>query len=100
MESPEPIALGMKQVQEQLAKLQGWEIEEGKLEKEFKFQDFKQAKEFIDKVSELSEQQQHHPNIFWWYNKVKIVLFTHRIKSLSLDDFILAGKIDKINACV
>lgn len=93
----EPISLGMKQVQEKLESLQDWEIEEGKLEKEFKFQDFKAAKEFIDKVSNLSEEQQHHPDIFWQETKVKIILFTHRINSLSLDDFILAEKIDKIS---
>jgi len=64
MES-EPIPLGMKQIQEFLEKIEGWEIEEGKLEKEFKFVDFKSAREFIDKVSVLAEQEEHHPDIFW-----------------------------------
>ena len=92
----EKIPLGMKQIQEQLSRLQGWEIEEGKLEKEFRFPSFKAASEFVSKLANISEEQGHHPDIYWWYDKIKIVLFTHTIKSLSLDDFILAGKIDKI----
>ena len=96
MESSEPIPLGMKQIQEQLEKLNGWEIEEGRLVKEFNFQDFKTAGEFVNKVSQLAEEQKHHPDIFWWYNKIKLQLFTHRINSLTMDDFILAEKINKI----
>lgn len=94
MESQVP--LGIKQVQEMLAKLQAWEIEEGKLEKEFKFSSFKEANEFINKVASLAEESSHHPDIFWWYTKVKIILFTHRLNSLTTDDFSLAEKIDKI----
>lgn len=90
------VALSMKQVQEQMEKLDGWEIEEGKLEKEFNFADFKQASEFVNNVAKKSEELGHHPDIHWWYNKIKLVLFTHRIKSLSLDDFLLAGEIDKL----
>jgi len=92
----EPIPLSMKQIQEAIYHLNGWEIEEGKLEKEFRFVDFKQAKEFIDKLAVLAEQEEHHPDIFWWYNKAKLVLFTHRIKSISQLDTILAEKIDKL----
>ena len=91
-----PIPLSMKQIQEFLEKAEGWEIEEGKLEKEFKFLDFKSAKEFIDKISVLAEQEEHHPDIFWWFIKVKLVLFTHRINSISQLDTNLAGKIDKL----
>ena len=94
--SSEPIPLGMKQIQEAMNRLSGWEIEEGKLVKIFNFQDFKQAREFIDKVANLADEQNHHPEISWQYDRIKIILFTHSINALSQDDFILAGKIDKL----
>lgn len=96
MELTNPLPLSMKQIQEALGKLQGWEIEEGKLEKDFLFQDFKQASEFIAKLSRIVEEGGHHPEIHWFYNKIKITLFTHKINSLSRDDFALAESIDKI----
>lgn len=72
-------------------------IEEKKIEKLYKFKDFKEALAFVNKVGEIAEQEQHHPNInlFGW-NKVKITLFTHAIGGLSVNDFIVAAKIDRI----
>lgn len=94
MESETP--LSMSEIQERMTKLSDWEIEEGKLEKEFKFPDFKSALAFVNKVGELAEQASHHPDIYLWWGKVRLVLFTHRIKALSQDDFSLAEEIDKI----
>lgn len=68
-----------------------------KIEKEFKFKDFKEALNFVDKVGEIAEHEGHHPDIFLHgWNKVKITLSTHAIKGLSLNDFILAAKIDQL----
>jgi 4a-hydroxytetrahydrobiopterin dehydratase len=91
-----PIALGMKQIQEQLEKLDGWSINEEKLEKEFRFADFSEARSFVNKLCDIAEKMGHHPDILWWYNKVRVELFTHQLKALSNFDFILAGEIDKI----
>ena len=65
--------------------------------KEFKFKDFKEALNFVNKVGEKAEQENHHPNIYLYgWNKVRITLTTHAIKGLSINDFILASKIDRI----
>lgn len=75
-----------------------WSVEdEGKLiSKQFKFKDFKEAMVFVNKLADLAEEQGHHPNIKISYNKVKLELTTHAIGGLSLNDFIIAAKIEEI----
>lgn len=82
-----------------LRTLSGWnDLDQVKIEKTYKFKDFKDALVFVNKVGEIAETEQHHPNInlFGW-NKVKITLTTHTIKGLSENDFIVAAKIEEIN---
>lgn len=67
-----------------------------KIRHEFKFKDFNEAMEFVNKVAKLAEAEGHHPNIHIYYNKVVIDLTTHNIKGLSENDFILAAKIEQI----
>lgn len=72
-----------------------WQVlDNKKLERKFKFQDFKEAMQFINKVAELAEKEQHHPDIKIFYNLVTITLWTHAISGLSENDFIMASKID------
>ncbi|GIW65501.1 MAG: putative pterin-4-alpha-carbinolamine dehydratase [Candidatus Parcubacteria bacterium] len=84
-----------------IKEVKDWELvrEEGKphkIRKKFEFKDFKEAMEFVNKVAEISEEEGHHPDIYIFYNKVEIELWTHAIKGLHQNDFILAAKIDKI----
>ena len=51
---------------------------------------------FVNKVSVLSESEGHHPDIYIFYNKVKLTLYTHAVQGLSENDFILASKINEI----
>ena len=74
-----------------------WEVVDGrKIKMKFKFKDFGQAMEFVNKVADLAEDEGHHPNIKIYYNKVVIELTTHVIGGLSENDFILASKIERI----
>lgn len=77
----------------------GWEVIEYKyIEKTFKFNDFKQALDFTNKVGELAESEGHHPDIYLAWGRVVIKLWTHKIKGLHENDFILAAKIDEIRS--
>jgi 4a-hydroxytetrahydrobiopterin dehydratase len=67
-----------------------------KISKMVKSKDFKQAISFIDKVAELAEREGHHPDISIHYNEVTLDLWTHAVGGLSVNDFILAAKIDLI----
>lgn len=78
------------------SELSGWiAVEEKRIEKEYKFKNFKEALAFVNKVGEIAESEGHHPdiNLHNW-NKVTITLWTHAIGGLSENDFIMASKID------
>lgn len=85
----------IRQLAEQLRS--GWKvIDEHHLEREYKFEDFRQALEFVNEVGELAERENHHPDIFLSYGKVVLQLWTHKIRGLHENDFILAAKIDAL----
>lgn len=81
-----------------LKQVKDWEVVENiKIVKTFIFKNFKEALAFVNKVGELAESENHHPNIFLFgWNKVKITLTTHALKGLSENDFIMAAKIDAL----
>ena len=64
--------------------------------KEFKFKNFIESQNFVNKVGNLAENESHHPDICFGWGYCKIKIFTHAIKGLAESDFILAAKIDKI----
>ncbi|MFA6134137.1 MAG: 4a-hydroxytetrahydrobiopterin dehydratase [Phycisphaerae bacterium] len=66
------------------------------ISRSFKFKNFAQALEFVNKVGELAEQEGHHPWIAFTWGIVRIDLWTHKIDGLHESDFILAAKIDRI----
>lgn len=91
--------LGSEEVEELLTEVRGWDLLEGaqpKIEKEFKFDDFEEAMQFVNKVAELAEEEGHHPDIEISYNVVTIQLYTHAIDGLHENDFILAAKVDDL----
>ena len=82
-----------------LPQVKEWEVvEDGKkFQRTFKFKNFKEALDFVNKVGAIAEEENHHPNIFLYgWNKVRIPLFTHAIGGLSMNDFIMAAKIDRL----
>ncbi|GIT06391.1 MAG: putative pterin-4-alpha-carbinolamine dehydratase [Pseudomonadota bacterium] len=70
-------------------------IKEHHLEKEYSFKNFKEALDFTVRVGELAENQDHHPDIFLAWGKVKLTIWTHKIDGLTESDFIFAAKADK-----
>ena len=73
-----------------------WKVfdDDKKISRDFKFTNFKEAMAFVYKVADLAEDEGHHPDIHIFYNRVNIELWTHAVKGLSENDFILASKID------
>ena len=89
------------EIHKYLKKVDGWDVKKNLdqnyyLFKEFKFSNFLESQKFINKVGDLSEEEGHHPDIFFGWGYAKITIFTHAIKGLAESDFILAAKIDKI----
>ena len=75
----------------------GWRAYKNKeIRKEYVFTQYNNAIVFTNKIAELSEKEGHHPFIHVDYKKVTIILFTHKIKGLHENDFILASKCDRV----
>ncbi len=87
-----------QQIKDHLSKVFGWNlIKDKKIEKDFRFRNFKEALDFVNNVGNIAEKEQHHPDILiYGWNKVKISLTTFALKGLSENDFIMAAKIDAI----
>jgi 4a-hydroxytetrahydrobiopterin dehydratase len=83
---------------ELLSKLsENWQvIEEHHLERTYKFHDFREALDFVNRVGNLAEEQNHHPDIYLAWGKVKVTLWTHKINGLHESDFVMAAKIDRL----
>jgi 4a-hydroxytetrahydrobiopterin dehydratase len=66
------------------------------LAKSFRFKDFAQTMEFVNKIAAIAEEEGHHPDLTVTYGAVTVELMTHAIGGLSENDFIVAAKIDQI----
>jgi 4a-hydroxytetrahydrobiopterin dehydratase len=71
-----------------------------RLQRDFEFPDFKSAMDFAVAVGELAEKEQHHPDLHVGWGKVMVETWTHKIRGLHRNDFILAAKTDEIYARV
>lgn len=94
--------LSKEEAEKLLNEVAGWTLIEGKnpagdgarISKTYRFQDFIGAINFVERVAEVAEMENHHPDIHVDYNKVTLILWTHAIGGLSENDFIVAAKVD------
>jgi 4a-hydroxytetrahydrobiopterin dehydratase len=87
------------QVQALLNSIPGWKLTaDGKrIRREWRMKDFVTALRFFDRVGELAESENHHPDLHLaGYRNLAIEIGTHAIDGLSENDFILAAKIDQL----
>ena len=91
--------LGRAEAERLLAETPGWSlIDDGvtKLERAFPFPDFAAALAFVDKVGALAEEAGHHPDITFGWGYCRVVFYTHKIKGLHENDFIMAAKVNRL----
>lgn len=81
-------------VQAGLARLEGWELRDGRIRKQYQFRTFLRAVAFVNSVAYLAESAGHHPDITINYNRVTLRLITHSEGGLTELDFALAREID------
>jgi 4a-hydroxytetrahydrobiopterin dehydratase len=84
------------QVQSGLNKLNGWKYNNDAIEKDFIFKNFKEALAMMVRIGFEAEAMNHHPEWFNVYNKLNIRLRTHDANGITVKDFNLAEKIDKL----
>ena len=67
-----------------------------RIERRFAFGDFVEALDFVNRLGALAENEGHHPDISFGWGYCNVVLYTHKIKGLHENDFIMAAKIDHL----
>lgn len=76
-----------------------WKIIDGKLTKEYEFNNFLETISFVNKISLIAEQMNHHPDLLIHsYKKLKIIIFTHHENKITEKDYELAKKIDGLKS--
>jgi 4a-hydroxytetrahydrobiopterin dehydratase len=85
------------QLKIRLKKVPEWELEKKHIERTFEFDDFSESIDFVNAVAEVSEEEEHHPDIDIRYNKVRLILSTHSKGGLTDLDFALAERIDTLS---
>jgi 4a-hydroxytetrahydrobiopterin dehydratase len=83
-----------------MPQLPDWQIVEiqgvKRLERLFKFRNFRESLAFTNQVGEIAEQEDHHPLIQTEWGRVTVNWWTHKIKGLHRNDFIMAAKTDEL----
>ena len=76
----------------------GWQLHSvaTRIERTFKFANFREALDFVDQIGALAEAVGHHPDIRFGWGYCTVELYTHKIKGLHQNDFIMAAKIDEL----
>jgi 4a-hydroxytetrahydrobiopterin dehydratase len=88
--------LSDEQVKANLGQVPGWSYVEGHLKKTYQFDDFKASLVFVNRVADLAENANHHPDILIQYNKVSLSLRSHDENGITGKDFSLAEEIEKL----
>lgn len=90
--------LNSEQAGSYLGMTPGWQLDAAgkKIYRSFSFKDFLEAMAFVNKVAAIAENEGHHPDIYIFYSKVNLELWTHNIGGLSENDFIVAAKVNEL----
>jgi 4a-hydroxytetrahydrobiopterin dehydratase len=92
--------LNERDINQYLTKLPDWRVYEKdgepRLEKTFQFMDFNQAVDFTNRAAQLANEEDHHPAILTEWGRVTVTWWTHKIKGLHQNDFIMAAKTDQL----
>lgn len=90
--------MGADEAKRHLSEVPGWELthEATRIRRDLKLKDFRAALDVVNRVGELAEQENHHPEIAFGYGHVTVEIWTHKINGLHENDFILAAKINNV----
>ena len=76
--------------------LPGWRLRDDRLSKGFRFPDFQQALDFVNRVGAVAEEMGHHPDIRLGWGRADVETWTHDAGGITELDFTLAAKIDAL----
>ncbi len=90
--------LGLDEAKRYLGEAPGWALDgaASRIERHFSFADFAASLAFVNRVGELAEAEGHHPDICFGWGACNVVFYTHKIKGLHENDFIMAAKVNDL----
>ena len=88
--------LSEEEIDERLAALEGWRRDGETIVKEFELDDFAGSVEFINRITPVAEEMNHHPDLAVSWNKVTVSITTHSEGGLTGNDFELAKSVDPL----
>jgi 4a-hydroxytetrahydrobiopterin dehydratase len=90
--------LSDEEIEERLGGADGWSREEDAIVKEFDRGNFKGSVDFLNEITPIAEDMNHHPDVFISWSKVRLSITNHAEGGLTNADFELAGKVDELAA--
>ena len=90
--------LSEAEIENALADLNGWKAKDSQLNKRFSFTNFEESLQFVNRVGEIAEKLDHHPDICFGWGYAEFSITTHDAGGLTHNDFELAKEIDEINS--
>ena len=88
--------LSRRRIKLEVAKLGNWSLTGDLISRRFRFADFAEAIRFVNRVAKAAESANHHPDITIKYDKVRLALTTHDEGGLTMRDFNMASRINKL----
>jgi 4a-hydroxytetrahydrobiopterin dehydratase len=92
--------LSRTEIEDYIPQVPDWKLEKQngsyRIERSFRFPDFSEALKFTNKIGELAEKEGHHPSVLTEWGRVTVCWWTHKIRGLHRNDFIMAAKSEKM----
>lgn len=89
-------AMGDDEIRKQLARMSGWALAGGAIEKTYKFPDYHRTMAFVNAVAWIAHAEDHHPDLAVGYSRCTVRFNTHSVGGISINDFICAAKVDAL----
>ena len=92
--------MSLEEAEQYASQAPHWELagDGTRIERTFRFRNFQEALDFVNRIGALAEEEGHHPDIRFGWGYCTVELYTHKIKGLHENDFIMAAKINQLAA--
>ena len=87
-------------IQDHLAQVSGWHLNQGAIEKTFTFKNFHETIAFVNALAWICHTEDHHPELAVSHSRCVVRFSTHTVDGISINDFICAAKVDALIAFV
>lgn len=92
------VAMDDGEIRNHLAKVEGWTLADGAIERSFRFDNYHQTMAFVNALAWISHVEDHHPDLSVSYGRCVVRYNTHSVNGISINDFICAAKADALVA--